>query len=80
LAGLRGDFVILGPLPTSGTTEVRKLKFGEWMDYVRYKLAEDKLPPPPTTLGHGQGMVLATSGNRSYWASANIFQFNFIKK
>ena len=38
-------FLILGPLPISGTAEYRNLKFGMWLDYVMYKRADDKLPP-----------------------------------
>jgi len=70
-------FKILGPLPISGTAEGRNLKFGMWLHYARYKLAEDKLRHQ-TMLGHGQGMILATSGNCSRWASANISSFSLL--
>ena len=39
------DFEILGPLLISGMAEDGNLKFGMWLDYVRYILADDKLPP-----------------------------------
>jgi len=40
-----GQVADLGPLFISGMAEVRNLKFGIWLQYVRYNLADNKLPP-----------------------------------
>jgi len=42
LPGSRDRFLNFGtPLPICGTVEGRNLKFGTWLHYMRYKLADD---------------------------------------
>lgn len=60
-------FLIFGPLSISGTTEDINLKFGIWLDYARYRLAGDKLPPKNVCPGSSTVGKLFRKGHVRSW-------------